>query len=339
MMAKVRRRSTSAASVPVRTESAEDSGLFIAPHVAGNGRGIKGRPLDLTQGGNPSAWALSPVRNLPPKSDVRLHHHPPDRLLRRQHGGVRARIAVAAQGTLYILHVAETDADEMDAFPPVRATLARWGLLDAGEPQAALAQRLGVRIAKIDLEPQSTADGVRRFVAEHHPDLMVLGTEGRQGLARLLHGSMAERLARAARAPTLFVPARARGFVDQSRGDLRLRRVLIPVDHAPPPAHAVSAMTSFTRMLAGDAAEDMLLHVGTEPPWIVPHGDADRPLRVALRRGDAVEQILHTAIDWGADLIGMPTAGHKNVLDTLLGSTAERVVRQAPCPVLVVPVA
>jgi nucleotide-binding universal stress UspA family protein len=30
----------------------------------------------------------------------------------------------------------------------------------------------------------------------------------------------------------------------------------------------------------------------------------------------------------------MPTAGHHGVLDALRGSTTERVIRHAPCPVL-----
>jgi nucleotide-binding universal stress UspA family protein len=38
-----------------------------------------------------------------------------------------------------------------------------------------------------------------------------------------------------------------------------------------------------------------------------------------------------------ADLIVMATAGHQGALDALRGSTTERVVRQATCPVLAVP--
>jgi nucleotide-binding universal stress UspA family protein len=33
----------------------------------------------------------------------------------------------------------------------------------------------------------------------------------------------------------------------------------------------------------------------------------------------------------------MPTAGRQGVVDALRGSTTERVIRQAPCPVLAVP--
>ncbi|HEY3719491.1 MAG TPA: universal stress protein, partial [Roseiarcus sp.] len=41
--------------------------------------------------------------------------------------------------------------------------------------------------------------------------------------------------------------------------------------------------------------------------------------------------------EWPADLIVMPTAGHVGYLDALRGSTTERVLRQAPCPVLAMP--
>ena len=38
-----------------------------------------------------------------------------------------------------------------------------------------------------------------------------------------------------------------------------------------------------------------------------------------------------------ANLIMMATAGHQGFLDALRGSTTERVLRHAPCPVLAVP--
>jgi len=40
----------------------------------------------------------------------------------------------------------------------------------------------------------------------------------------------------------------------------------------------------------------------------------------------------------GADLIAMGTQGHDSLMDTLRGSTTERVMRRAACPLLAVPV-
>jgi nucleotide-binding universal stress UspA family protein len=39
------------------------------------------------------------------------------------------------------------------------------------------------------------------------------------------------------------------------------------------------------------------------------------------------------AIEFDVDAIAMPTAGHHGILDALRGSTTERVIRHAPCPV------
>jgi nucleotide-binding universal stress UspA family protein len=249
------------------------------------------------------------------------------------------KIALAAKATLHILHVASGRDDDIMAFPQVRETLARWGLMEAGEPRQAIEAKLGIRIAKIDLEPQAPDEGVRRFMAGHPPGLMVLATEARQGVARWLHGSVAEKLARATTAPTLFVPAKARGFVDPLRGEVRLHHVLIPIDHKPKPGAAVGFAMGLAHMLAGLGAEERLMHVGKEPPRIARHNEPGRVLPVALRRGDVIEAVLDMANDWPADLIAMATAGHRNVLDLMRGSTTERVLRQAPCPLLAVPAA
>jgi len=247
------------------------------------------------------------------------------------------RIALAAKAMLYILHVASGDEDDVMTFPHVRETLARWGLMSANEPQSAIHATLGMSVAKVDLEPQAPADGIRRFIAEHRPDLMVLATEARQGAARWLHGSVAEKLARETTAPTLFVPAGTRGFVDPKRGEVTLRHVVIPIDHDPAPAAGVDTIMGLARLLAGMNAEEHLLHVGKSAPRIARSGSPDRTVPVALRQGGIVEAIIAAANDWPADLIGMATAGHRNVLDMMRGSTTERVLRQAPCPVLAVP--
>lgn len=244
------------------------------------------------------------------------------------------RIALTAKCPLFILHVSSDAAkDDWAAFPHVRHTLASWGLMDERESPAAIEHKLGVKVVKAEMMPMGIVQGIERFLHDHPADLIVLSTEGRKGAARWLHGSLAEALARAAQLPTLFVPEKTRGFVDPARGELHLRRVLIPVDHAPQPAAAVDAIVSIAQMLAG-GAEERLLHIGKQPP---PVDRAGRPLQVIKGQGDVVDSIVRTATEWHADLIGMPTAGHHGFLDALRGSNTERVLRQAPCPVLAVP--
>lgn len=253
--------------------------------------------------------------------------------------GHALRIAVAAKAELTILHVSgDAAADDWAAFPHVRRTLAHWGLMDENESTAAIHERLGVLVRKVEIMPQRPLDGIVHFLEQHPANLIVLATEGRQGVARWLHGSIAEGLARGAKVPTLFVPAKARGFVDPKRGELRLRHILIPIDHHPKPAAAIGTIMRFAHTLAGIDAEERLLHVGKNAPQVERHTEPHRPLPVATRQGDPVDVIIDVANDWPADLIGMPTAGHHGFLDALRGSTTERVLRRAPCPVLSVPI-
>jgi nucleotide-binding universal stress UspA family protein len=51
--------------------------------------------------------------------------------------------------------------------------------------------------------------------------------------------------------------------------------------------------------------------------------------------GAAWEGIIETARAERADVIVMSTHGHDSLSDRVLGSHAERVVRSAPCPVIV----
>jgi universal stress protein A len=58
-----------------------------------------------------------------------------------------------------------------------------------------------------------------------------------------------------------------------------------------------------------------------------------------LELGDARDVIVRAAKQLSADLIVMGTHGRRGVQHFVLGSVAEGVVRNAPCPVLVVPMA
>jgi len=65
-------------------------------------------------------------------------------------------------------------------------------------------------------------------------------------------------------------------------------------------------------------------------------GDARISTETLVRMGRAHSEIADTAKALGVDLIVMGTHGYTGLKHMLLGSTAERVVRQAPCPVLTV---
>lgn len=60
------------------------------------------------------------------------------------------------------------------------------------------------------------------------------------------------------------------------------------------------------------------------------------PAKQVIRTGKAFYEIREYAREESMDLIIIATHGHSGVEHVLFGSTAEKVVRHAPCPVLVV---
>ena len=55
-----------------------------------------------------------------------------------------------------------------------------------------------------------------------------------------------------------------------------------------------------------------------------------------MQIGSPVGEVVKAAKDWPADLIVIGSHGRGGIRRALLGSVAEGVMRQAPCPVLVV---
>jgi nucleotide-binding universal stress UspA family protein len=145
-------------------------------------------------------------------------------------------------------------------------------------------------------------------------------------------------------------------------GPFQLKNILVAVDFSSPSSKALDYAVAFARQFR---ARLTLLHV--VEPMVYPENyvtlpavneDINRSLmqaaeeklasqrdRVAAERvqvnaltrlGRPYVEITEAARELGADLILVATHGHTGLKHVLLGSTAERVVRHAPCPVLTV---
>jgi nucleotide-binding universal stress UspA family protein len=251
------------------------------------------------------------------------------------------KFALAGKSKLYLLHAGPDNGEEVDwsAFPGVRRTLARWGVLPEGSPMSDVGDKLGIHLAKVSAPDRDPVRAIVRFVDDHKNDLIVLATHGREGVPRWLRGSVAEPAAREAGTPTLFLPSGTRGFVDPENGAVRLRTVLIPFDHQPRPHAAVREAARLCRTLSLSEIALRLIYVGEQGDMPALVFETAIPYEVTreARSGEVVDEILAAAAAYQADLIAMATAGHQGFLDALRGSTTERVLRHAPCPVLAVP--
>lgn len=136
------------------------------------------------------------------------------------------------------------------------------------------------------------------------------------------------------------------------------RRICCPVDFSEPSRRALEKAIEVARVFG---AELLLVHVRDEsggpatmfapPAHPSPRPDQGPDLLLAwaehARRsvpvtttvepgGSAAEEIIKTVHDFACDLIVMGTHGRTGFRRAVLGSVTEHVVRNAPCPVLVV---
>jgi nucleotide-binding universal stress UspA family protein len=249
------------------------------------------------------------------------------------------RIALATKGELALLHVDSGDEEfDWSLFPSVRTALERWKVIPAGSHHREV-QATGLRVTKVHQRQGGVTAAIQNYVADHAPDLVVLATHQRSGVGRWLHRAMAEPIAQSAHAPTLFVPRRIQGFVNPESGEPRLATILIPADREPHPQPAIDAAATLARTLGLREVHFLMLHAGPESgvPVVEFPKDEGWTSEVETWEGDPVDHILASAEANDADLIVMAKRGQRNVLDALRGSTTERVVRSAKCPVLVVP--
>jgi nucleotide-binding universal stress UspA family protein len=248
-------------------------------------------------------------------------------------------VALFRQTHLTLLHVSAHSVDEgWSQFPPVRKTLERWGLLEPGSPRSAVYRKLGVRVQKVASKGHNPAQAILEQIEKEPVELIVLATEGRDGIPRWLRGSVAESVARDSDTMTLFVPRGVHGFVGFEDGELSLRRILVPVAVRPSAQAAVQFAARAAALIGEDDVEIVLLHVGDEMPELRLPGELVSRTREVLRNGEIEDEIVAAAEEMDADLVVMVTEGPNSLIDALRGTTTENVLRRVACPVLTVPV-
>lgn len=193
----------------------------------------------------------------------------------------------------------------------------------------------------------SALDGILEAIRVRRPDLVVLGTHGREGLGHLFLGSVAEAVMHEAnRVPLLCVPSRAPAPTGP------YERILVPTDFSPvsrrafPVAAALAQafqaevialhVVARSKSLLGPLPEDLGRSAEQSLRDFVHEDLGGLRLSVAVRSGHVWERIAHAASALKDGLVVMSTAGEDSFKDHILGSNTERVVRHAPCPVLVV---
>ena len=203
---------------------------------------------------------------------------------------------------------------------------------------------------EIEIDEGDIQSNLDNALRAHNTDLIVMGTRGRTGIAKIVLGSVAEEIFRTVPCPVLTVGPHS----DPAKANIR--EILFATDfssEAPSAAaYAISLAQEFQARLT-------MLHVVQEPKpgdlvlWsdvqesskkllrnLVPaEADAWCKPEYFVERGEAAERILDLANLRDVDLIvlgAQPEKGVPGAATHLPIATAHKVVTRANCPVLTV---
>ncbi|WP_058366524.1 universal stress protein [Haloparvum sedimenti] len=197
------------------------------------------------------------------------------------------------------------------------------------------------------------APSIAEYADRYDHDLIAMATHGDSG-ARGLLGSVTEKVVRLADIPVLVARLR-----DDERLTAPYERVLLPTDGSPraeaAAAHGLDLAAALgasvdalsvveeggvgatLRSLLSDEERD---RSASEAVARVEKAGDDRDLsavRSHVERGNPAEVIVDAVDEYGVDAVVMGTTGEHGAEKILLGGVAERTLRNAPVPVIVVP--
>lgn len=200
------------------------------------------------------------------------------------------------------------------------------------------------------------APAILDYASQEDVDLIVMGSHGRRGLRRLLLGSVAEEVLRTSSVGVLVARAEEGHEADVPP----LARILAPTDFS---GYAGTGVRVAAELAATFGARLDLLHVieqavypdfyfpVSSPPWDVGElrgrararlvdlavelgRERDLEVEVEVKVGRVPAEIADYAKETEADLVVIASHGARGLERLLLGSVAERTVREAPCSVL-----
>lgn len=201
------------------------------------------------------------------------------------------------------------------------------------------AAKLEVTIHPVVPQSQVPHAAILSEAEKIRPDLVIMGRRGRTALARLLMGSVTARVIGHSGANLLVVPRGAAvGF----------QRLLVALDGSPYSEAAWKLALAMAKQ-----AKSRLLGVAVAPrkgdlvqakaivhQALTAAKEAGMPLKgvTGISPGGIAPDIgiLQEAIKNEVDLIIMGSHGRTGLKKLLMGSTTEKVIGNAPCPVLVV---
>lgn len=217
---------------------------------------------------------------------------------------------------------------------------------------------------KIDWEavvvPGHVPDEITTLVQEKKADLVITAAHVKSGLKRLILGSVTEHLMRTLQTPLLVLRGPKDKILETTDQDFKLKRILVGCDFSADSNLAFNHALSFAQEFQ---AELHLAHVTVPPvfnmypgPYIEPTDQPTQRIseeyqqklkdlfpedaanwcthKIVVLAGHPHEELNDYAKANDIDLIVLGTRGIGMVETLFIGSTTDRLIRHATCPVL-----
>lgn len=258
---------------------------------------------------------------------------------------------------LVVLHVVQPDVPPYFTRAQIDILRRQWRSAEArilAYLKTYLRRGLGPGLKDLQVRPvvkeSSPAAGIVDAIRDEKPDLVVMGTHGRSGVKRFLLGSVTETVIRNAQTPVFVVRQKEHDFVDP--GDPAsvplLRKLLCPVNSAGTADAGLAVAAALARRFDATLTVLNVIEPGgsktvaeakrTMCAWITPGIRAQCAILPQVKRGEAAQEIIRFAAETAQDLIVLPAPARHRLNTQLFGSTTEVVLRNAPTPVLIVPI-
>lgn len=224
------------------------------------------------------------------------------------------------------------------------------------EEQLARARELAPELAQeafVAVRASSPASGLHRLAEEREADAIVVGTSHRGPLGRVWAGSATEQVLHGAPCAVAVAPVE---YAAKPESERTLKRVAIAYDGSPEAKHALQRGVAIAA--AAGASVAPISVVDLRMPTPIAYGyeqyvqavreltalelkEAGRDVSGAAdvelieREGDPAQELAKASS--GFDLLVAGSRGYGPLRRVLLGSVSARLVREATCPLLLLP--
>jgi len=248
--------------------------------------------------------------------------------------------ASALEFEVFVVYVSDEPIEEGDHEPSIGEQAVRYAVAEATKRGIVADSEIIYGIPAVDIIRKSNEIGAKAII---------MGSVGRTGLSRFLVGSVAERVIKLAYGPVIVIRK-----PEHENGGMKLRSMLIATDGSEANKPAIRSGLRLASRLSMEVSAISVNdkrdapHTNFSEAWEALNEESKNAVAEVIQQGHKlglnvdpiiVDGVPHKEISQRSgnfDIVVIGSVGRSGIFPGRVGSVAERVVRYAKCPVMVV---